>query len=129
MMGICRYYFFPVRTRISLIRLLALKRNALKDSEFNEFLELYYVYFRTFPQAEIKMHYLRPRGRGRCSQRGDYPENHLAKFGYILDMKVGKRVKQNPSIFLASYWILSLKSGDLKKKIPLKSGEFGSFFP
>jgi hypothetical protein len=60
------------------------------------------------------MHYLRPSRRGSCSQRGDYPENNLANFGYILDMKVGKRIKQNPSIFLATYWILSLKSGDLK---------------
>jgi hypothetical protein len=62
------------------------------------------------------MYYLKPRGRGRCSQRGDYPENNLAKFGYILDMKVERRKKQNPSIFLATYWNLSLKSGDLKKE-------------
>jgi hypothetical protein len=60
------------------------------------------------------MHYLRTRGR--CSQRGDYPENNLAKFGYILDIKVDKRRKQIPSIFLTAYWNLSLKSGDLKKK-------------
>jgi hypothetical protein len=89
---------------------------------------LYYVYFWTFPQAEIKMHYLRPRGWGRCSQRGDYPENNLAKFGYILDMKVGKRIKQNPSIFLATYWILSLKSGDLKQKFLWNLANLGHFF-
>jgi hypothetical protein len=31
-------------------------------------------------------------------QSADHPENNLAKFGYIIDMKVEK--KQNPSIFL-----------------------------
>jgi hypothetical protein len=25
------------------------------------------------------------------SQSGDHPKNNLAKFGYILDMKVGKK--------------------------------------
>jgi len=35
----------------------------------------------------------------------------LARFGYMLDMKAEK--KQNPSIFLATYWNSSLKSGDL----------------
>jgi len=37
--------------------------------------------------------------------------NDLARFGYILDMKVEKN--QNPSMFLATYWNLSQKSGDL----------------
>jgi hypothetical protein len=40
------------------------------------------------------------------------PENDLAKIGYILEMKVGK--KKNPFMFLATYWSLSLKSGDLE---------------
>jgi hypothetical protein len=40
-----------------------------------------------------------------CS--GDYPYDNLARFGYRLDMKVEK--KQNPSIFLATYWNLSEK--------------------
>jgi len=31
-----------------------------------------------------------------CSQSGDHPENDLAKFGYILHIKVPKK---NPSIF------------------------------
>jgi hypothetical protein len=26
-----------------------------------------------------------------CSQSGDHPENNLAKFGYMLDMKVEKK--------------------------------------
>jgi len=26
------------------------------------------------------------------SQSGDHPKNNLAKFGYILDMKVGKKI-------------------------------------
>lgn len=47
------------------------------------------------------------------------PENDLAKIGYILDMKVGK--KQNPSMFLATYWSLPLKSGDLEFIFPSKS--------
>jgi hypothetical protein len=33
------------------------------------------------------------------SQSDSNPKNNLAKFGYILDMKVEK--KQNPSMFLA----------------------------
>jgi hypothetical protein len=33
------------------------------------------------------------------SQSDSHPKNNLAKFGYILNMKVGK--KQNPSMFLA----------------------------
>jgi hypothetical protein len=36
-----------------------------------------------------------------CSQSGNRPENNLAKFGYILHMKIKK---QSPSIFLATYW-------------------------
>jgi hypothetical protein len=40
------------------------------------------------------------------SQSGDHPENNLAKFRYILDMEVGRRI-QNPSTFLATYWNLS----------------------
>jgi hypothetical protein len=37
--------------------------------------------------------------------------------------------KQNPSIFLATYWNLALKSGDLgEKKNSSKSGKFGLFF-
>jgi hypothetical protein len=40
-------------------------------------------------------------------------------------MKVEKKV--NPSILLATFWNLSQKSGDLKKKIS-KSSKFGSLF-
>jgi hypothetical protein len=36
-----------------------------------------------------------------CTQSGDHQENNLAKFGYIIDMKV--EIKQNPSIFLATF--------------------------
>jgi hypothetical protein len=44
------------------------------------------------------------------SQSGDHPKNNLAKFGYILDMKVGKK---NFS------WL----------RTPIrKSDEFGTFF-
>jgi hypothetical protein len=38
-------------------------------------------------------------------QSEDHPENNLVKFGYIVDMIVGK--SQNPSIFLATLWKLS----------------------
>jgi hypothetical protein len=38
-------------------------------------------------------------------QSEDDPENNLVKFGYIIDMIVGK--SQNPSIFLATLWKLS----------------------
>ncbi len=71
-----------------------------------------------------------------CSQSGDHSQNNLAKFGYILDMKVGKillknKLKINPSsnIFLATYWNLSWKSGDLIKKKFLKIWRiWGGFF-
>jgi len=36
----------------------------------------------------------------------DESVNNLAKFGYILDVKVEKK-KQNHSIFLAAYWNLT----------------------
>jgi hypothetical protein len=35
-----------------------------------------------------------------CRQSGDLPKNNLAKFGYIINMNI--KIKQNPSIFLAS---------------------------
>ncbi len=38
----------------------------------------------------------------------------LARFGYRLDMKV-KKMKKDPSIFLATYWNLYWKSGDWEK--------------
>jgi hypothetical protein len=47
-----------------------------------------------------------------CSQSGDYPENDLAKFGYIIDIQVEK--KQNPSIFLTAFWKLLQGAGDRK---------------
>jgi hypothetical protein len=42
---------------------------------------------------------------------GDHLENNLAKFGYILDMKVETK---NLSIFLPTYWNLSQKSSNLE---------------
>ncbi len=45
-----------------------------------------------------------------CSQSGYHPGNNLAKFGYKIDMKGGgggaKEEKQNPFIFLATFWKL-----------------------
>jgi hypothetical protein len=49
-----------------------------------------------------------------CSQSDDYSENNLAKFGYIIDMKVEFFFKQNLSLFLATFWKLSKDSGDLE---------------
>jgi hypothetical protein len=40
-----------------------------------------------------------------CSQSGDHPETNLAKFGYILDMKVEKN--RILSTFLPTYWNFS----------------------
>jgi len=63
-----------------------------------------------------------------CSQSGNHSENNLAKFGYIVDMKVKKK-NRNPSIFLA--W---LHIGSYHKTLAIwiffssKSGEFGPFF-
>jgi hypothetical protein len=36
-----------------------------------------------------------------------HPQDDLARSGYTLDMKVYKRKKENPSIFLATYSNLS----------------------
>ncbi len=47
------------------------------------------------------------------NQSGHHSQNNLAKLGYILDMKVGK--KKNPSICLDLYSNLFIKSDDLKK--------------
>jgi len=46
-----------------------------------------------------------------CSQSGDHNENNLAKFDYILNMKVGKN--QNSFIFLAIY------TGTYKKNLKM----------
>jgi hypothetical protein len=63
-----------------------------------------------------------------CSQSGSDSKNNLAKFGHILDMKVGKnKIK----IFLYSW----LPTGTYHKNLAIwnffssKSGEFRSFFP
>jgi hypothetical protein len=60
-----------------------------------------------------------------CSQNDDHPEKkHLTRFGYVPNMKVLK--KKDPSIFLFTYWNLSLKSGYRGRN--LKSDKFGPFF-
>jgi hypothetical protein len=43
-----------------------------------------------------------------CSQNGDHPESNLAKSGYNLDMKVGKKKEKENRIFLYSWLILEL---------------------
>jgi hypothetical protein len=53
---------------------------------------------------------------------------YLAKFGYILDMKVGGRGKPNPSMFLATYLELIIKNLAIWIYFSLKFSEFGSFF-
>ncbi len=62
-----------------------------------------------------------------CRQSGHHLQNNLAKFGYILDMKVEK--KQNLTIFLAAYWNLIIKTGNLKKKPFQTLANLGHFFP
>ncbi len=58
---------------------------------------------------------------------GNHPQNNLAKFGYIQDMKVAKKEKkQNPCFFLATYH-LSYKYDDFNV-FPWKSGNFLPFF-
>lgn len=44
-----------------------------------------------------------------CGQSADHSKSNLVKFGYIPDMKVNK---EDPSIFLATGWNLSKKSGN-----------------
>ncbi len=48
-----------------------------------------------------------------CSWSGDHPYDDLARFGYILDMKVEKKLETFKFLFLATYWNFSWKSGDL----------------
>jgi hypothetical protein len=50
----------------------------------------------------------------RCSQSGDQEGKNLAKFGYTAGMEDFFK-KMDPSMFLAPYWNISLKSGDLEK--------------
>jgi hypothetical protein len=50
-----------------------------------------------------------------CSQSGHYPENNLAKFGYILDMKVEKNSK---SLYILGYLL----------ELIIKIWRFGIFF-
>jgi hypothetical protein len=50
----------------------------------------------------------------------------LAIFHYILNMKVERN--KNPFIFLATYWNLSYKSGDLKEKKIFEIWQIWAFF-
>jgi hypothetical protein len=38
-----------------------------------------------------------------CNQNGDHPENNLAKSGYMLDMKVGKKKEWFLGCLVATY--------------------------
>jgi hypothetical protein len=43
-----------------------------------------------------------------CSSlSGHHSQNNLAKFGYMLHLKVRGKKEQNPSVFLATFWKLS----------------------
>jgi hypothetical protein len=60
-----------------------------------------------------------------CSQSGNHSQINLAKFGYILDMKVGNKTE---SCYILGYLLeLIIKIWQIKKKSS-KFGEFGSFF-
>jgi hypothetical protein len=54
---------------------------------------------------DIHQTFILPNPMEGCSESGGHPGNNLAKFGYILDMKVGKKKKRNrnPSLYLATY--------------------------
>jgi hypothetical protein len=55
-----------------------------------------------------------------CSQSGHHPENNLAKFGYILDMKVEKKSK---SFYVLGYLLeLIIKIWRFGKKFLLSLG-------
>jgi hypothetical protein len=43
-----------------------------------------------------------------CSQSGNHPENNLAKFGYILDMKVGKQKRKKTDSICTLGYLLEL---------------------
>jgi hypothetical protein len=60
------------------------------------------------------------------SQGDDIHKVNLAKFGYILDMKVEKN--PNPSLFIATCWNLSYKSCNLKKKNLQNLANLGQFY-
>jgi len=62
-----------------------------------------------------------------CSQSGDHPENHLAKFVYILDMK-SKEPKNKESFFIIGYLLELLMKIWQKKFKSSKYGEFGHYF-
>jgi hypothetical protein len=66
-----------------------------------------------------------------CRQSGYHSENNLAKFGYILDMKVGKKKKKRGSFYILGYLLeLIIKNWQLgRKKKSSKSGKFAFFFP
>jgi hypothetical protein len=58
-----------------------------------------------------------------CSQSGDHPENNLAKFGYMLDMKVEK--KRTISMLSRGYLLeVIIKFDDLNFLASSKSGPF-----
>jgi hypothetical protein len=60
------------------------------------------------------------------SQSGHHSQNNLAKFGYILDMKVGKT---RESFYILGFLLqLTHKSLAIWKKIPAKSCKFEAFF-
>ncbi len=63
-----------------------------------------------------------------CSQSGNHPQNNLAKFGYILNMKVQKKKKkQNASMFLATTTTYH-KNLVILIQFSSKSSKFGPFY-
>jgi hypothetical protein len=69
-----------------------------------------------------------------CIQSGYHPENNLAKFGYILDMKLGERKKERKKnrILLKNSWLSSaiiIKNMGIRNLFFSKYIEFGLFFP
>ncbi len=62
-----------------------------------------------------------------CSQSDNHPENNLAKFGYIIDMKIRK---QTISFYILGYLLeVSIKVWQFGIFKFQKSDKFGPFFP
>ncbi len=64
-----------------------------------------------------------------CSQSGDHPENNLAKFGYILDMKGGKQTESFNILGYLSELIKRMWWFDFKQFTFSKLFEFETSFP
>jgi hypothetical protein len=61
-----------------------------------------------------------------CSWSDNHPPEDLAKFGYILDIKI--KTFEQPSIILTTFWNLLQKSGYLYAYVYFEKPNMGHFF-